>query len=79
MEKTVTAAEANRQFSRILQGVRDGHSYIVTSHGAPVAQIGPVQKSDEDREAAKQRLLEHLRSQPAIDIGPWTRSELYDD
>ena len=29
-------------------------------------------------EAAKQRLLEHLRSQPAIEIGPFKREELYD-
>jgi hypothetical protein len=30
------------------------------------------------REQAKARLLEHLRAQKPIDIGPWTRDELYE-
>ena len=41
MEEVVSAADANRKFSLILRGVRDGHSYVVTSHGRPVARIIP--------------------------------------
>jgi prevent-host-death family protein len=33
MEKAVSAAAANRHFSRVLRTVRDGQSYAVTSHG----------------------------------------------
>ena len=37
MDETVSAAEANRAFSRLLRGVRAGRSYLVTAHGRPVA------------------------------------------
>jgi prevent-host-death family protein len=77
--KTISAAEANRQFSRILREIGDGHSYVVTSHGRPVAKIIPFGESAEHKRAAKARLLARLRSQRVIDIGPWTRDELYED
>jgi prevent-host-death family protein len=85
MNKTISAAEANRQFSRVLREVREeGASYTVTSHGEPVAQIVPAntaqtaeQKSRRDEEW--KQLLERLRNQPARDLGKWSRDELYDD
>jgi prevent-host-death family protein len=40
--KTVTAAEANRRFSKILREVRAGETVLVTSHGEPVATIAPA-------------------------------------
>jgi prevent-host-death family protein len=79
MEKAVSAAEANRNFSRLLEGVRRGKSYVVTSHGRPVARISPVEIIDEERAAARKALFERLERQPAIDIGRWTRDELYED
>ncbi|RYD22210.1 MAG: type II toxin-antitoxin system prevent-host-death family antitoxin, partial [Spirochaetia bacterium] len=42
MEEAVSAADANRRFSVLLRGVRDGNSYVVTSHGKPVARILPA-------------------------------------
>jgi prevent-host-death family protein len=78
MEKTISAAEANRSFSRLLRDVRAGHSYVVTSHGMPVARLSPV-TSDRGRAAAKQALLERLSKQPAVHIERWTRDELYED
>jgi prevent-host-death family protein len=33
---------AGVHFSLILRGVRNGHSYVVTSHGRPVARIVPA-------------------------------------
>jgi prevent-host-death family protein len=77
MKKTISAADANRKFSEVLRGVREGQSYVVTSHGRPVARIEPVKKED-DADRARDALLKRLRSQKAIDIGPWTRDELYD-
>ena len=79
MEETVSAAEANRQFSKLLRGVRDGNSYVVTSHGRPVAKLVPVDEEAIAREQARERLFARLRSQPVRNIGPWTRDELYDD
>lgn len=77
MEKAISAAEANRKFSEVLRGVREGRTYVVTSHGRPVARIAPVE-GEHDAERARDALLKRLRSQKAIDIGPWTRDELYD-
>jgi prevent-host-death family protein len=79
MEKVVSAAEANRRFSRVLRSVREGDSYIVTAHGRPVAKIIPIAGNDAAKDRAWQALLARLRSQPVIDIGPWTREELYED
>lgn len=81
-ETPVTAAEANRNFSRLLRGVREGQSYVVTAHGRPVAKLVPAEEDAASRSAvraaAKRALLDRLRSQPVIDIGPWTRDELYE-
>jgi len=78
MEKIISAADANRKFSQVLRCVREGQSYVVTSHGRPVARILPVDSIYREREAARAALLQRLRHQPVIDIGPWTRDELYD-
>jgi prevent-host-death family protein len=76
MERAISAAEANRKFSQVLREVREGHTYVVTSHGKPLARIAPVHESRS--EEAKQRLLRRLRSQPVRNIGRWTRDELYE-
>jgi prevent-host-death family protein len=78
MEKAISAANANRNFSRLLREVKEGQSYVVTSHGRPVARIEPVDAQSRKRDTAKAALLKRLRKQPVIDIGPWTRDELYD-
>lgn len=79
MDKIISAAEANRRFSQLLRAVREGDSYVVTAHGKPVAKIIPIRSDDAVRDKAREVLLARLRSQPAIDIGPWTREELYED
>ena len=77
MEETVSAADANRKFSLILRGVRDGRSYVVTSHGRPVARIVPADKREGVAPGARAALLSRLRSQPVIHAGRWTRDDLY--
>lgn len=79
MESTVTAADANRKFSQLLQGVRKGRSYVVTSHGQPVAKLGPVDEPGKAEIGAREALLARLKRQPAANIGRWTRDELYED
>jgi prevent-host-death family protein len=82
MDETISAAEANRAFSRLLRGAREGRSYLVTAHGRPVARLVPANGSDENerrvRGAALCALIERVRRQPAVDVGPWTRDELYE-
>jgi prevent-host-death family protein len=80
MDKSISAAEANRKFSEVLRGVREGRSYVVTSHGRPVARIAPVDGEEHRRGKAKEALLAHLKARPVLrkPIGRWKRDELYD-
>jgi prevent-host-death family protein len=77
MEKAISAADANRKFSKLLRDVRDGQSYIVTSHGKPVARIAPA---NQNRSAASARnsLLRRLQSESVVNIGKWKRDDLYE-
>jgi prevent-host-death family protein len=77
MEKPISAAVANREFSQLLQGVKKGNSYIVTSHGTPVARVVPVVESSHLGKKARSVLLARLEAQPVIEIGHWTREEMY--
>lgn len=79
MEETISATDANRDFSHILGEVKNGKRFVITSHGEPVAELVPADKDRILRQEAWDQLMEHLRTRPVIDIGPWTRDELYDD
>jgi prevent-host-death family protein len=78
MDEAVSAADANRKFSLLLRGVREGRSYVVTSHGKPVARIVPV-GPNKTAAGARAALLARLENQPVVMAGPWTRDELYED
>jgi prevent-host-death family protein len=39
VEEAVSATDARLKFSLILRRVREGRSYVVISHGRPVARI----------------------------------------
>lgn len=77
--KTVTAADANRQFSSVLREVAHGDTVTVTSRGKPVATIGPAQTGNAQRNAAKKALLARLDKQAATGARNWTRDELYEN
>jgi len=78
MEEAISAAEANRKFSQVLRDVRDGCTYVVTSHGRPVARIVPFGKKSQVAPDARKVLLARLRAGNTIKIKSWTRQELYD-
>jgi prevent-host-death family protein len=81
---TIPAAEANRSFSKLLRAAREGTRITITSHGEPVAEMGPVsnhQADDTERQRiaqAHRRLIERLESQTPVVVGPWTRQDLYE-
>jgi prevent-host-death family protein len=80
--KTVSAAEANRQFSKLIREAAAGEQIVVTSHGRRIVKIIAI--SDEDdahaaRRKAKSRLLARLTSQPFEAGVPWSREDLYED
>lgn len=79
---SVTATEANRNFSALLDRVKRGEAIDITSHGKAVATIRPVaeeaQSEQERRQRAWAKLRARLESQEYTVIGPWTRAELYE-
>ena len=81
MERIVTASEANRSFSELLRGVEHGQSVAVTRHGRTVARIVPAEAAEtEAKEARARRLQAYLKRaarRPVIDIGRWSRDDLY--
>lgn len=85
--RSVTATEANRDFSKLLREVAAGETVVVTSHGRAVAKLAPVDPADvgpsgeerQRREKAWQDLQARLRSQPVLNLGPFKRDELYDE
>ena len=77
--KFFSAAEANRQFSKILRDVRQGETVIVTSHGEPVAKIIPAGRDVAEREEALTRLFARLDKQPVLDLPRISRDELHGD
>ena len=77
--KTVTAAEANREFSRVLRDIGQGEVFTVLSRGKAVATMAPAKSTDARRDAAKAALLERLRKRDATGERNWTRDELYEN
>jgi prevent-host-death family protein len=78
MEKAISAADANRKFSQLLRDVKEGQSYLVTSHGRAVARIAPVQDERATMTSSRSSLLRRLRSERVLKVGRWKRDELYD-
>ncbi len=76
--RTISAAEANRQFSKLLRDVKEGESVAITSHGQPVAMMAPFAGGEEaEKLNARSALLRRLERQKPMGIG-WSRDELYD-
>ena len=81
--RTVSAADANRNFSKLLRDVQAGETVVVTSRGKPVATFTPIADADLEaerkrRDEAFERLMTRLRSQPAMNLGTFNRDEAYD-
>lgn len=79
---SVTATEANRNFSGLLERVKRGETIDITSHGKAVASIRPTVddalSEQERRQRAWAKLRVRLESEEFKVIGPWTRAELYE-
>ena len=79
MMAVISAAEANRSFSRLLREVAAGKSFTVLSRGREVATISAPQQAAAAYGSARTRLLQRLIHQVPSDAGrAWKREELYD-
>lgn len=79
MERTVTATEANRDFSRIFRDVARGERYVITAHGKPMVRMEPAAEpaTGEDRAARLRVLADELGALPGRAPGPITREDGY--
>lgn len=75
--RAVSAADANREFSRLLRRVRAGHSVVITSHGRPIARMTPISEGSAVSAAARRALFDRLSAEPVVKAGRWTRDELH--
>lgn len=76
--KTITAADANRKFSRLLRSAAEGEEVLVLSRGRPAARIVPVERTPLARERARGALLRRLEKQGTSGRRRWQRDELYE-
>ena len=66
----VTSREANQQFSKLLERVRNGEEIVVTKHGKPAMRMVPVTGEDDRlRRAAAARDLVRIMTANPIDLG----------
>lgn len=69
MMTTVTAYEAKTHLPRLIRAAERGETVIITRHGKPVAQLGPVQDQRRtDMAEAKARLEALRRRLPRIPL-----------
>jgi prevent-host-death family protein len=80
----VSAADANRSFSKLLRLAQQGERIRITSHGRPVAELRPLEPDPEERarfDRARADLQAHwarLAIGGPVTLGPWSRDEIYD-
>jgi prevent-host-death family protein len=78
--RMITATEANRDFSKLLDEVTEGEAVGITKRGRMVATMNPVRPAADDAESFKREHLALLRSRrPIVGVERGTRDELYDD
>ncbi|QMW21718.1 type II toxin-antitoxin system Phd/YefM family antitoxin [Sandaracinobacteroides saxicola] len=76
MDIAITATDANQRFSEVLRDIQAGETFIVTSHGRPVARLLPIDHG-QNQTAAIDLLLDHLNTLPPRTLPGWQRDELY--
>lgn len=75
----VSAANANRHFSKLLRDVKAGVPVTITAHGLPVAVLAPVSgQATAEEKQARARLLGRLVRKTPNGL-TWNRDALYDD
>lgn len=82
--KTVTAREANHNFSKLLAEVERGETVRITKNGVTVAELRPQfgdKRDDPAWQAAYAELLELMRQTPetGFRVGTLTEEEKYGD
>ena len=81
--RTVSAREANQQFSKLLEAAVGGEEVTITRRGVPVAKLVPVcgVNAESERERRKAEALAWFKRGGLKGgvVADWTREELYDE
>ena len=75
MDEAISAADANREFVRLLREVQAGRSFVVTVMESPSLALLLLSKRGCH---AKSVLLDRLAKEKTIEIGRWSREEVYE-
>jgi prevent-host-death family protein len=65
---TVSAYEAKTHLPRLIRAVERGETVIITRHGKPVAQLGPIQDRREQVQEAIESIKRLRRRLPKVPI-----------
>ena len=78
--RSVSAREANQQFSRILAEAEGGEEIVITRRGEPVATLAPYRAPEmtPEKKAAVERAIRMMENAPDLGGGGrrFTRDEL---
>ena len=78
--KMITATEANRDFSKLLERVTEGEAIGITKRGQLVATLNPATSVKNDVEDFKRMHLAQLRARtPIPGLNRGAREEIYED
>ncbi len=81
MDRSISATDANREFSRVLNEVANGETYVVTAHGKPVMRMVPVRARVADEDARRRKvhaLVDELAMFPLRAPGRIIREDGYE-
>jgi antitoxin (DNA-binding transcriptional repressor) of toxin-antitoxin stability system len=74
-QKTISTAQANQGFSRLLREVQHGEDSVVLSRGRAVAC--PIPYSESYSSAKLVQVMERLKQLPVRQLDNWSRDDLY--
>jgi prevent-host-death family protein len=65
---TVSAYEAKTHLPRLIRAVERGETVIITRHGKPVAQLGPVEDHSTDVAEVIERMKRARAKRPKVTV-----------
>ena len=65
---TVSAYEAKTHLPRLIRAVERGETVIITRHGKPVAQLGPIQDRSRDVAEVIERMKRARARRPKVTV-----------
>ena len=77
----IDKADLSHNFDAAVSDLRRGDVAIVTQDGKPLARLTALTDGDIaklNRKAAFRRMMDLFEGQTPVNIGPWTREELYE-